>query len=59
MSDYYSGYYWGTNPYSSSDLEGKITDVELRDKVIERINTISKIRIHELEISVRYCYPQR
>jgi osmotically-inducible protein OsmY len=53
MSDYYSGYYWGTNPYSSSDLKGKIADVELRDKVIEKINTMDKIKIRDIEISVK------
>ena len=54
MSDYYSGYYWGTNPYSSSGLEGKITDVELRDKIIKRMNTIHKIEIYDMKISVKY-----
>ena len=54
MSDYYSGYYWGTNPYSSSGLRGKITDVELRDKIIKRINTINKIEIYDMKISVKY-----
>lgn len=54
MGDYYSGYYWGMNPYSSSDIPGKITDVELRNKIIERINTIDKIGISDIEISVVY-----
>jgi hypothetical protein len=53
LSDYYSGYYWGTNPYNSSGLKGKITDVELRDKVIERINTMDKIENYDTEISVK------
>lgn len=42
------------NPYSSSGLKGKITDVELRDKIIEKINTIHKIEIYDMKISVKY-----
>jgi osmotically-inducible protein OsmY len=55
MSDYYCGYYWGTNPYDSSGLQGRITDNELRNKVIERINAIGKIRIKGMTISVKYA----
>ncbi|MGH9978120.1 MAG: hypothetical protein ACRD8Z_20150 [Nitrososphaeraceae archaeon] len=55
MSDHYSGYYWGTNPYSSSGLKDNITDVELRNKVIERISTLHKIRTNTMEISVKYA----
>jgi BON domain-containing protein len=53
LSDYYSGYYWGNNPYSSFGLDGKINDAELRDKVIDRIKTIPKSEIHKIEISVK------
>jgi osmotically-inducible protein OsmY len=52
MSDYYSGYYWGLNPYDSSDLDGRITDIELRNKVITRIRMIDKAR-RDLTISVK------
>jgi osmotically-inducible protein OsmY len=54
LSDYYSGYYWGTNPYSSSGLEGKITDAELRNKVIERINAVHEIEAYDIKISAKY-----
>jgi osmotically-inducible protein OsmY len=50
LSDYYSGYYWGTNPYGSSGLEGKITDAELRNKVIERINAVHEIEGYDIKI---------
>lgn len=42
------------DPYGSSGLEGKITDVELRDKIIEKINTMHKIEIYDMKISVQY-----
>jgi hypothetical protein len=51
MSDYYSGYYWGNNPYDSSDLKGRITDIELTNRAVERIRTMDKIRINNLKIS--------
>jgi osmotically-inducible protein OsmY len=54
MSDYYSGYYWGINPFDSSDLQGRIIDTDLKNKVIERIRKIDKIRIKSMMVSVNY-----
>jgi hypothetical protein len=55
MSDYYSGYYWGTNPYDSSDLNGRMTDIDLRNKVIGRIEMNDRIRIKGVTVSVKYA----
>lgn len=55
MNDYYSGYYWGTNPYDSSELESRITDIDLRNKVNKKIRTMDKARIVDMTISVKYA----
>jgi osmotically-inducible protein OsmY len=53
MSNHYSGYYWGMNPYDSSDLQGRIADVDLESKVSTRIRTMNKDRIKDMTISVK------
>jgi hypothetical protein len=36
--DYYTGYYFGNNPYTSAEeLPGRKNDKELRDDVIQRL----------------------
>jgi osmotically-inducible protein OsmY len=45
----------GRNPYDSSGLQGRITDIDLRNRVIERIRTIDKITIKGMTISVKYA----
>jgi osmotically-inducible protein OsmY len=53
MSNYYSGYYWGLNPYDSSDLEGRVSDIELRNEMIARIRTMDKARTMNMTILVK------
>ena len=44
--DYYAGYYFGSNPYTSAkDLPGRKNDEELRDDVITRLR-----RYHGLDL---------
>jgi BON domain len=51
--DYYAGYYWGNNPYTSTDsLSGRKSDGELRNDIIERLKDNSKINSSEIQISV-------
>jgi hypothetical protein len=56
MNDYYSGYYWGMNPYDSLGLQGRMTDIDLRKKVVKKIMIMTdKIRIKNMTISVKYA----
>ena len=51
--DYYAGYYWGSNPYTSADsLSGRKSDGELINDIIEKLKKNSKINSSEIQISV-------
>jgi osmotically-inducible protein OsmY len=48
--NYYSGYYWGNEPYSSTELPGRKSDEDLRNDVIANL---SKLGFSEVTVSVR------
>jgi hypothetical protein len=50
--DYYSGYYWGNNPYDSSTVAGRKSDEELKNSIIENIKKNSDINSSKIEVSV-------
>ena len=50
--DYYSGYYWGNNPYDSSTVAGRKSDEELKNGIIESIKKNNNINSSKIEVSV-------
>jgi BON domain len=50
--DYYSGYYWGNNPYDSSTVAGRKSDEELKNSIIENIEKNNNIDSSKIEVSV-------
>ena len=50
--DYYSGYYWGNNPYDSSTVAGRKSDEELKNSIIENIKKNNDINSSKIEVSV-------
>jgi hypothetical protein len=50
--DYYSGYYWGNNPYDSSTVAGRKSDEELKNSIIENIKKNNNINSSKIEVSV-------
>ena len=50
--DYYSGYYWGSNPYDSSTVAGRKSDEELKNSIIENIKKNNDINSSKIEVSV-------
>ena len=50
--DYYSGYYWGNNPYDSSTVAGRKRDEELKNSIIENIKKNNDINSSKIEVSV-------
>ena len=50
--DYYSGYYWGNNPYDSSAVAGRKSDKELKNSIIESIQKNNNIDPSKIEVSV-------
>jgi osmotically-inducible protein OsmY len=56
--DYYAGYYFGSNPYTSAeDLPGRKNDEELRDDVIQRLkrhhgSDLLEVDVHVVDSSV-------
>jgi osmotically-inducible protein OsmY len=51
--DYYSGYYWGNNPYDSSTVAGGLkSDEELKNSIIENIKKNNNINSSKIEVSV-------
>ena len=51
--DYYSGYYWGNEPYDSSDIvDRRKTDDELKNKVNENLRKNNKIDPSRIEVYV-------
>jgi len=50
--DYYAGYYWGNNPYTSDELPGRKSDEELRNDIIKSLGNNDKINLNNIEVSV-------
>ena len=51
--DYDAGYYWGDNPFDSSELPGRNSDSELKIAIVERLEARnSSISSDYVEISV-------
>lgn len=50
--DYYSGYYWGNNPYDSSGVAGRKSDEELKSSIIENLEKNNNIDSSKIEVSV-------
>ena len=51
--DYYSGYYWGNEPYDSSEIvDRRKTDDELKNKVNENLRKNDKIDPSHIEVYV-------
>jgi hypothetical protein len=50
--DYYSGYYWGNNPYDSSTVAGRKSDEELKNSIIENIKKNNDTNSSKIEVSV-------
>jgi hypothetical protein len=45
--DYYAGYYWGNQPYRSSEVPGRKSDEDLANDVLVRLRTLgfSKVQV--------------
>ncbi len=45
--NYYSGYYWGNEPYSSAQIPGRKSDEELRSDILANLSAsdLSKINV--------------
>jgi hypothetical protein len=50
--DYYSGYYWGNNPYDSSTVVGRKSDKELKNSIIENLKKNNNINSSKIEVSM-------
>jgi osmotically-inducible protein OsmY len=50
--DYYAGYYWGNDPYDSSEISGRKSDEELKHSIRENIGKNNKINSDSIEVSV-------
>ena len=50
--DYYSGYYWGNNPYDSYAIAGRKSDEELKNSIIENIEKNNNIDTSKIDVSV-------
>jgi len=48
--NYYSGYYWGNEPFSSAELPGRKSDEDLRNDVIANL---SGLGLSQVNVSVR------
>ncbi|MFL6401090.1 MAG: BON domain-containing protein [Nitrososphaeraceae archaeon] len=52
--DYYSGYYWGNEPYDSSDIvDRRKTDDELKNKVNENLRKNERFDLSHIEAYVK------
>lgn len=50
--DYYAGYYWGNNPYDSSEISGSKSDEELKHSIRENLRKNNKINSDSIDVSV-------
>jgi hypothetical protein len=51
--DYYSGYYWGNEPYDSSEIiDRRKSDDELKNKVQENLRKTDKLDPSRIEVLV-------
>src|SRR5579884_449237 len=44
--DYYAGYYWGNDPYSSAEMPGRKSDDELRNDILAKLSGSALSQIH-------------
>jgi osmotically-inducible protein OsmY len=47
--NYYSGYYWGNDPYSSTQMPGHRSDEELKDDVL---SNLTETDLSQIDVSV-------
>ena len=47
--DYYSGYYWGNDPYSSAQMPGHKSDEELKNDVL---SNLTETDLSQIKVSV-------
>jgi len=50
--DSYSGYYWGNEPYDSSNISGRKTDEELKNNVDLNLRNNNNISSNQIEVYV-------
>jgi osmotically-inducible protein OsmY len=51
--DYYAGYYWGNNPYSSTEeLAGRKSDEDLKNDVTHNLKKNTNVDLSNVEIRV-------
>ncbi|HZC21004.1 MAG TPA: BON domain-containing protein [Nitrososphaeraceae archaeon] len=50
--DSYSGYYWGNEPYDSSNIAGRKTDEELKNNIDQNLRNNSNISSNQIEVYV-------
>lgn len=50
--NYYAEYYWGNNPYDSSEISGTKSDEELKHSVRDNLRKNDKINSDNIEVSV-------
>jgi len=47
--DYYAGYYWGNDPYSSAQMPGRKSDEELKNDVL---SNLAETDLSQINVSV-------
>lgn len=47
--DYYAGYYWGNDPYSSAQMPGRKSDEELKNDVL---SNLAETELSRIDVSV-------
>jgi osmotically-inducible protein OsmY len=50
--DSYSGYYWGNEPYDSSEIAGRKSDNELKNKINENLRKNNKLDSSRIDVYV-------
>jgi hypothetical protein len=50
--DSYSGYYWGNEPYDSSNIPGRKTDEELKNNIDQNLRNNNNISSNQIEVYV-------
>jgi osmotically-inducible protein OsmY len=48
--DYYAGYYWGNDPYSSSEMPGRKSDDQLKSDILAKF---SGTDLSQIQVSVK------
>jgi osmotically-inducible protein OsmY len=53
--DYYAGYYWGNNPYNSTeDLPGRKSDEELKNDITHNLKNNTNVDLSNVKVRVLY-----